>query len=337
MPEDQPQPPRPRPEGDGGPPRPPVRMSRGLFSWLVIAGLAVVLLLMLQQSMHRVYKLPSISLFWNYIRNGDIQKVVVKENMITGEFYEDRKPANAPQDTRQFEVEYLGVVQKIEEVRKEIDQLTPKGRRVDFTTQGSNNLITNVLLGVVPWLLIIGVIWLLLFRQLRQTGGGAGVLGNFGRSRHTHHDQGAHVGHFRRRRRRRGGEGGSARDRRVPQEPQALRPPRRAHPARRAARRRAGLRQDACWPRRSPAKPTCRSSRSPAATSSRCSWASARPACATCSVRRKRIRPASSSWTRSTPSAGAAAWATTAAATTSASRRSTRSWWRWTASTPTTR
>ena len=47
--------------------------------------------------------------------------------------------------------------------------------------------------------------------------------------------------------------------------------------------------------------------------------------------------PASSSWMRSTPSAAGAAAASRAAATMSASRRSTRSWSRWMASTPTTR
>jgi cell division protease FtsH len=58
-------------------------------------------------------------------------------------------------------------------------------------------------------------------------------------------------------------------------------------------------------------------------------------ACATSSSRPSRTRPASSSWTRSTPSAATAApaWA---AATTSASRRSTSSSSRWTASRPRT-
>ena len=57
-----------------------------------------------------------------------------------------------------------------------------------------------------------------------------------------------------------------------------------------------------------------------ARTSSRCSSGSAPRACATCSSRPSRTRPASSSWTRSTPSAATAAPGS-AAATTSASRR----------------
>ena len=66
----------------------------------------------------------------------------------------------------------------------------------------------------------------------------------------------------------------------------------------------------------------------PARSLCRCSWAWARPRCATCSSRRRRRPPASSSSTRSTPSAKSA-MAASSAATTSASRRSTSSWWRW--------
>jgi hypothetical protein len=86
-----------------------------------------------------------------------------------------------------------------------------------------------------------------------------------------------------------------------------------------------------CWPAPSPARRASRSSRSQALTSSRCSSAWAPRACVTCSSRPSRTPPASSSWTRSTPSVAIAApaWA---AVTTSASRRSISCSSRWTAS-----
>jgi cell division protease FtsH len=178
MPEN-PENPRP-PRNDGnGPPRPPVRVSRGLFSWIIIVGLGLMLLLMLNRSLNNAFKLP-ISQFWVMIQSGDIASVIVKENSITGEFR--KPPANATPDTKAYECEYLGVVQKIEDIRKDVERLSPKP--VAFSSQVSNNLLMNIVLTVLPLLLVFGIIWFLLFRQLRQTGGGPGMLGNFGRSRH---------------------------------------------------------------------------------------------------------------------------------------------------------
>ena len=102
--------------------------------------------------------------------------------MLTGEYAPDRIPATPPLDTRSFECDYLGVVKNIDDVRKDVQKLSP--RRVEFSSESGNNLLVNILLSIVPWLLLFGIIWFLLFRQLRQTGGGAGMLGNFGRSRH---------------------------------------------------------------------------------------------------------------------------------------------------------
>ena len=126
--------------------------------------------------------------------------------------------------------------------------------------------------------------------------------------------------HLPRRRRSRRGRAGAARDQGVPREPEEVPGARRADPQGRAALRPARHRARRCSPARSPARPASPSSRSRARTSSRCSSASAPAASATSSSRRSRTRPASSSWTRSTPSAATAApaWA---AATTSASRR----------------
>ena len=75
-----------------------------------------------------------------------------------------------------------------------------------------------------------------------------------------------------------------------------------------------------CLPAPSPARPMCRSSRSPARTSSRCSSVLAPAASAICLSKAKRTPRASSSLTKSTPSAVIAAPAL-AAAMTSASRR----------------
>ena len=116
--------------------------------------------------------------------------------------------------------------------------------------------------------------------------------------------------------------------------PKRLRGPRGEDSQGRAAGRSARHRQDAAGPGRGGRGRRAVLLASAAATSWRCSSASARRGSATCSSRPRNTRPASSSSTSWTPSAGSAA-STSARSTTSASRRSTSCWSRWTASRPT--
>ncbi|MCK4851168.1 MAG: AAA family ATPase, partial [Phycisphaerae bacterium] len=45
-------------------------------------------------------------------------------------------------------------------------------------------LLLQILATMLPWILILGVVWFLVFRQMRGAAGGGGILGSFGRSRH---------------------------------------------------------------------------------------------------------------------------------------------------------
>ena len=54
----------------------------------------------------------------------------------------------------------------------------------DVTVDNNQNLLINMLLPLIPWVLIFGFIWFFVFRQLRNSAGAGGMLGNFGRSRH---------------------------------------------------------------------------------------------------------------------------------------------------------
>ena len=170
-------------------------------------------------------------------------------------------------------------------------------------------------------------------------GGGGGVLGGFGRSTARRVEPGEQrPRHVRRRRRHRRGRGRARRDRRLPQEPGALHAARRAHPARRAALRPAGHRQDAARARRrrrgrrgvllAVGVRVRRGDRR------RRRLARARPVQAGQGGGARRSSSSTSS-TRSAARARATS-AGSAAATTSASRRSTRSSPRWTASRPAT-
>ena len=109
--------------GDGGPPKPPARMSRGAFGWLLIAGLAIILLIMFNRGVGQGNRIP-ISQFWTHIENGDVKQVTIKEDVIAGEFFE--VPAHLNSETKKFEVSYLRAADKLEEIRNAIKTKSPK-------------------------------------------------------------------------------------------------------------------------------------------------------------------------------------------------------------------
>ena len=199
-------------------------------------------------------------------------------------------------------------------------------RRVNVQSKSTNGWL-SLLTYILPFVIFIGF-WIFLMNQVQ--GGGSKVM-SFGKSRAKRMSVDSPEDHLPGCRRGRRGGRGAARDQGVPREPEEIPGARRANPEGRAAVRPAGHRQDAAG-----ARGRRRGRRAvlldlAARTSSRCSSASAPRACVTCSSRPSRTPRASSSWTRSTPSAATAAPGS-AAATTSASRRSTSCSSRWTAS-----
>jgi cell division protease FtsH len=153
-------------------------MARGAFGWIMIAGLAIMLLFLFNQGASQGNRI-SIDEFWTHVQNGNVKEVVIKENVITGEFRNPLPHGDAK--TTKFECTYLNAADNLEDIRKGIQEKSP--REVKIASEAGNSLLVSVLISFVPWILIFGLLWFLVFRQLRQAGGGPGMLGNFGRSR----------------------------------------------------------------------------------------------------------------------------------------------------------
>lgn len=172
------QPGEPRGDNGGEPPRPPVRMSRGAFSWVIVLGLALMLLVLLGRNMRNATEI-SITAFDTYLRNGEVKRVeIIDEHKFVAEL--KTPPAGAA--TTRVEVRRPYVAQNFVELKKELAEQAPN--KVELWDKRTDSLLLSILIQTLPWLALIGVLWFLLFRQLRQTGAGAGMLGNFGRSRH---------------------------------------------------------------------------------------------------------------------------------------------------------
>ncbi len=158
--------------GAGGPGG---RFSRGLFGWVMILVL-VAMLLMAFQSLQP----PGQSLTWSEFAtqytDGQIVRgtVELRANAIVAQ--REQTSADGPRAlvrvavTPSLKTEYF----------KKLDDLT-KGNFKDRAGPSPWQLIFN------PWVitgLFIVAIWILMMRGLRSMGGGAGMLGSFGRSKH---------------------------------------------------------------------------------------------------------------------------------------------------------
>jgi len=156
---------------------PSVRMSRNLVSWLVLLGLAMLLVALLNHTLQPSQEI-SISKFKEWVRDDQVQLVRIKEDgLIEGL----RKEPEAPNLPLQFRVAYPREAIDHDFLNEIVEAVRKGGGDVKYEKQ---NQFVLLLLSMLPWILIFGFIWFFIFRQLRSSGGPGGMLGNFGRSRH---------------------------------------------------------------------------------------------------------------------------------------------------------
>ncbi len=158
---------------------PNTKMSRNLVSWLILLGLAMLLVAVLGRAMPQP-KVISISEFQEHVRKKDIQTLVIKEDGEIDILLRAPSADALPDEALEFKVLYP---------REAIDGLFIKDleeqlRGVADIKAERRSQILLVLLSLLPYILIFGFIWFMIFRQIRGASGPGGMLGSFGRSRH---------------------------------------------------------------------------------------------------------------------------------------------------------
>jgi cell division protease FtsH len=163
------------------PPRTPLsRMPKGMLGWLMFFGMMMLLFLFLNQSMQRPSDV-SVEQLKNWVAQGRVQKVTIHGNSIAGTLKPDKDQAK----TTQFQVEVRPGLLDSPQFYQMVGLVDEQGHYIVETSFDTNrNVFTDLLLSTLPWLLFVGIAWFFLIRQLRMSGGGGGMLGNFGRSRH---------------------------------------------------------------------------------------------------------------------------------------------------------
>ncbi len=157
-------------------PGPSLKMSRGVISWLIFVSLALMFLVMLNKNGMSTTRID-INTFRTEVINGNVAEIVIRDETITGKFHEIQG-AN-PEGSRNFEVRYPKLAID-DNFIKWITTTSPETKLSDEP----RSIWVDVLISLLPWLLIFAFIWFVILRQVRSAGGGMGMLGNFGRSKH---------------------------------------------------------------------------------------------------------------------------------------------------------
>jgi cell division protease FtsH len=153
-----------------------MRPSRGLFGLLTIV-LVIVMLALAVTSMGQQTRRVSWKEFEALILNKQYEKgsVVIRDNGIYATQEVDR-------DTGHGKTPIVFPLTGTERdyYRQRVNELTEG----DYQER-SSPIWTQILVSIIPFLIVLALIWLFISRGLRNAAGGAGgVLGNFGKSRH---------------------------------------------------------------------------------------------------------------------------------------------------------
>ncbi len=166
-----------RPKGLVPPPR--MRMSRGVMSWIGFLLIAMMIALVVSQG-YAPPKEITIDTFWKQAANNSFERIRISDDEITGEYRATAQGQPQGQANRHFKVAY-NTTGTLPEVEEKLRKLSPS-TKIEYAPSSAPWM--NMLIGIVPWILIFGFVYFMIFRHLRASAGGAGMLGSFGRSRH---------------------------------------------------------------------------------------------------------------------------------------------------------
>ena len=157
-----------------------MRFSRAVFGWVLFVVLVIMLLMLLQQG-RKNEKEVNLSDFMAQLEAGKVRTVIVENDEIRGEF----APPGLPIDEGKSVLNYRTTIQQgIGSDWSFYKYLNDHKAGASIQVNTGNNLLITVIAPLIPWLLIFAFVWFFVFRQLRNSGGAGGMLGNFGRSRH---------------------------------------------------------------------------------------------------------------------------------------------------------
>jgi cell division protease FtsH len=138
------------------------------------------MLFMLLNNQNQGNREVAVSDLINQLKGGKVQEMVIDGSEVTGTFTQPFQGASGAPFTK-----FKTTVSSGPTPDWFYDKVADlSGGQTRWEVKDTNSILVNFLLPFIPWLLIFGFIWFFVFRQLRNSAGAGGMLGNFGRSKH---------------------------------------------------------------------------------------------------------------------------------------------------------
>ena len=161
-----------------------MRFGRGVFGWVLFLAVVILLFLYVSTQSKNVSDV-SINDFYSQLDAGAVTDLKIVSDDVYGTFKPPLTPANGHAAIDKFKVSMpVMLTSSPDFLNKLLYQPNGKPRMIPLTNENSNNLLLNILIPFVPWVIVFVIIWFIFIRQLRNSGGAGGMLGNFGRSKH---------------------------------------------------------------------------------------------------------------------------------------------------------
>ncbi|HEY1683638.1 MAG TPA: ATP-dependent zinc metalloprotease FtsH [Tepidisphaeraceae bacterium] len=168
-----------RPGASGG----GMRFGRGLFGWFLFIVVVVMLVMLLKSYNSKQSNEISLSEFVHDIQQDKVATATIEGSEATGEL-KQAMPGQTS-EFKNFHVKLESDATVSPEMEQYLLSVAERSHSsVVLKVEDSQNQIVNLILPVLPWVVLFVIIWFLVFRQLRNSAGAGGMLGNFGRSRH---------------------------------------------------------------------------------------------------------------------------------------------------------
>jgi cell division protease FtsH len=163
-----------------------MRFGRGLFGWVLFVALVVAFVYALRLN-HPDYKAIPVDQFMKAVEDGKVASVTITGDEVDGEFTEEQAlkvtPTGPLAKVTKFKTEYPAGVTTQFELVKWIYDNHPKDKTTFIKAENTNGLLMQILSTGIFWIVLIVLAWVFLFRQIRNSAGAGGMLGNFGKAR----------------------------------------------------------------------------------------------------------------------------------------------------------